>query len=64
MKNQDKTPREKLERAYKALGNYAYHLTHDKELAKDLLQDTSLKIINGEKKSKIINATLGRLIFN
>lgn len=52
MKNHDKTPREKLAGAYKTLGNYAYYLTHDKDLAEDLLQDTSLKIINGEKEYK------------
>lgn len=52
MKTSDKTHREKLEEAYKALGCYAYNLTHNIDLAKDLLQETSVKIINGEKQYK------------
>ena len=43
---------EKLTKMYKQLGNYAFVLTRDVERANDLLQDTSLKIINGDGKYK------------
>lgn len=46
MDEQERILREKLVKIYKALRNYALTLTHNKEWADDLLQETSLKIMN------------------
>lgn len=47
MDDGEKKYRKNLVDTYKILENYAFFLTHDKDRAKDLLQDTSLKIMNG-----------------
>ena len=46
MNEQEKIHREKLVKTLKHLENYALMLTHDRDRANDLLQETSLKIMN------------------
>ena len=46
MNEQEKIHREKLVKILKQLESYAFMLTHDRDKANDLLQETSLKIMN------------------
>ena len=48
----EKNHRKKLVSIYRVLESYALHLTQDRERANDLLQETSLKIMNNYQKYK------------
>lgn len=47
MENAEKAYRDNLVKILKKLEKYALQLTHDRERANDLVQETSLRIING-----------------
>ena len=57
MNEQEKIHREKLVKTLKHLENYALMLTHDRDRANDLLQETFLRIIqNRICASRIVKA--------